>query len=122
MRRARHGRRPRAWATCPLTQAGFVRVSSNSRVVPEARTPGEALALLKRMTALRGHHFWIDDVELARSTFVEPARILGYRQVTDAHPVALALRHRGRLATFDRSIEAVIPAATKPSDALVVLS
>lgn len=33
------GNHEREWATCPLTQSGFVRVSSNQKVIPEAHTP-----------------------------------------------------------------------------------
>ena len=35
-------------------------------------------------------------------------RLLGHRQVTDAHLLALALRHRGRLAAFDRGIAELV--------------
>ena len=97
------------WATCPLTQSGFVRVSSNPRVIDEAKTPREAIRLLEQIVALPHHVFWRDDVALARSKFVAPERILGYRQVTDAHLLAVALRHGGRLATFDEGLRAIVP-------------
>ena len=41
-------------------------------------------------------------------------RIRGYRQVMDAHLLALTRRHGGRLATFDRKIAELLP---KRSDA-----
>jgi hypothetical protein len=53
------------FATCPVTQAGFVRVSSNQRAIPEARSPREAREILRRITALAGHVFWPDDIEIA---------------------------------------------------------
>ena len=39
--------------------------------------------------------------------------IMGYRQITDIYLLGLAIRHGGRLATFDRSIplKAVVGAA-----------
>jgi toxin-antitoxin system PIN domain toxin len=43
------------WATCPLTQSGFVRVSSNSAMVSDARSPQEAIQLLRRIVALPHH-------------------------------------------------------------------
>lgn len=104
------------WATCSVTQSGFVRVSSNKAVLPEAKTPQEALLLLRRITALSRHVFWVDDVALASSEHVEPSRLLGYRQVTDAHLLALALRHGGRLATLDAGVRELVPRGLKPAE------
>ena len=98
------------WATCPATQFGFVRVSSNRLVVREAKAPREAIALLARIVAQPGHVFWSDDVSIVDSAEIDAARIVGHRQVTDAHLVALAIRHGGRLATFDRGVGEVAPA------------
>ena len=89
------------WATCSVTENGFVRVSSNTRAIPEARSPGEAIALLRRMRALPGHEFWADDVSPADPAHASYQAVAGYRQVTDAHLLSLALRHEGALATFD---------------------
>jgi hypothetical protein len=104
---ARHGRT--GWATAPVVELGFVRVSSNLRVVPSAVSPQEAADMLRRITALAGHHFWRDDIRFAQSLHVALARVVGHQQVTDAHLVALALRHGGRLATFDRGVRALVP-------------
>lgn len=109
----------RGWATCPLTESGFVRVSSNRRVVPEARRPGEAILLLREMTSLRGHVFWADDTSIARSRWVAAERLVGHGQVTDAHLVALCLERKGRLVTFDGGVADVLP---KGIDADAVLT
>lgn len=93
-----------AWATCPLTQSGFVRVSSNPATTPEARTPAEAIALLERIVSHPDHVFWEDDISIARAQDLPRDFLLGHRQVTDAHLILLALRHGGRLATFDRGV------------------
>ena len=112
----------RGWATCPLTESGFVRVSSNRRVVPEARPPAEAMLLLRALTAFAGHTFWHDDISIARSRWVQADRIVGHGQVTDAHLVALTLRRRGRLVTFDRGVGDVLPSGVTSADTLVILS
>ncbi len=109
------------WATCPTTQGGFVRISSNHRVVPEARSPAECALLLRRIVGLEGHVFWPDDVSWIDSPFVDLERIVGYRQVTDAHLLALALRHGGRIVTFDRSLAALVPASVDASKAVIEL-
>lgn len=97
----------RGWATCPLTESGFVRVSSNRRVIPDARSPGEAIELLRRLRQQPGHSFWIDDIAISDCSEVDTTRLSGYRQVTDAHLVALAIRRGGRLVTFDQTVEAL---------------
>lgn len=91
------------WATCPLTESGFVRVSANP-VLPHAVTPAEALALLARLRQLDGHAFLDDDISLVASPHVDRGRIASHRQVTDAHLLAIARRHDARLATLDAGL------------------
>jgi uncharacterized protein len=100
------GRSGQPWATTPVTEAGFVRVSSNPSAIPTAVTPGEARSLLSQIRGVEGHVFFPDDVELVTGN--EPAlagRLVGHRQVTDAHLLALARRHGARLATLDHAVK-----------------
>ena len=60
----------KGWATCPVTESGFVRVSANRRVMPIATTPQRAIELLRRMTGLDGHTFWTDETSIARSRWI----------------------------------------------------
>ncbi len=89
------------WATCPLTESGFVRVSSNPIVLPSAIDVGAARGVLSALRAHPGHRFLVDDVSMSDGDV--PA-IAGYRQVTDAHLLTLARRRDVRLVTFDASI------------------
>lgn len=114
-------RRPLGWATCSIVELGFIRVSSNVRAVPAAVSPQEAASLLQRITALPGHRFWADDVQFAVSPQVARSRIVGHQQVTDAHLVGLALRHAGRLATFDRGVRALVAAGVQADSAVEVV-
>ena len=111
--------RNRGWATCPVTESGFVRVSSNRRAIPKACTPGEAIALLRRIRGLPGHVFWADEISPADPQAAPFGRVTGYRQVTDAHLLALALRHGGRLASFDRGLAEL--AGPEGRDAVAVI-
>lgn len=106
------------WSTCPLTQSGFVRVSSNPAAVSEARSPQEAILLLRRIVLLPHHEFWHDDVSFAAESFQEEIRLVGYRQVTDAHLLALARQRGGRLATLDGKIRSLVPRGNEASGAL----
>lgn len=109
------------WATSPVTQSGFVRVSSNRRVIPEAKTPAEAMLLLERIASLPDHRFWEDDVSLVGSQAIARDRLVGHRQVTDAHLLALAIRHEGRLATLDTGVERIVPEGFEAEEVVAVI-
>jgi uncharacterized protein len=109
------------WATCPLTESGFVRVSSNVAIVPEARTPQEAILLLRRIVALPHHEFWHDDVSFASSASLAEIPLVGHRQVTDAHLLTLALHRGGRLATLDGKIRSLVPRGRNKLKALCLV-
>lgn len=86
------------WATCPVTESGFVRVSSNPKVLASAISVEQARTVLRALRQHEGHRFLSDDVSIA-SDDIPP--LVGHRQVTDAHLLALARRHGTRLLTFD---------------------
>jgi toxin-antitoxin system PIN domain toxin len=112
--------RKSGWATCPLTQSGFVRLSSNAHILPGARSPREALAVLRRIVSLTGHVFWQNDISIAASEFIDETKLHGHRQITDAHLLAVALRHGGRLATLDRGIAHLVPSSYSAEDVVCV--
>jgi uncharacterized protein len=92
------------WATCPVTESGFVRVSSNPKVLPAAIGVEAARGVLSALRAIDGHRFLADDVSL---TDVDVPKIAGHRQVTDAHLLTLARRRQVRLVTFDAGVLAL---------------
>jgi toxin-antitoxin system PIN domain toxin len=85
------------WATCPITESGFVRVSANPKVLPSPIGVEPARAVLSALRAVDGHRFVADDVSIADA---DVPRISGHRQVTDAHLLTLARRRGMRLVTF----------------------
>lgn len=92
------------WATCPITESGFVRVSSNPIVLPSAIGVDAARGVLSTLRAHPDHRFLTDDISMGDS---DVPSIAGYRQVTDAHLLTLARRRGVRLVTFDSSILAI---------------
>ncbi len=110
------------WATCPTTESGFVRVSSNPRVLPEARSPHEAVLILRRIRALPAHVFWSEEVSIASQELVAAERLMSYRQVTDAHLLAVTLHRGGRLATLDRAVRNLVPPTFRERERVVVIS
>jgi len=91
------------WASCPLTQNGFVRIMSQSRYVRPIPA-SQALDMLEEAAATNHHEFWPDDISLLNRRAVDRTRIHGPRQLTDIYLLALAVKHQGRLVTFDDSI------------------
>jgi uncharacterized protein len=92
------------WATCPVTESGFVRVCSNPKVLPHTIDVAAARAVLAALRAAGGHRFLEDDVSL---TDDDVPTIHGHRQVTDAHLLTLARRRGMRLVTFDAAVAAL---------------
>jgi toxin-antitoxin system PIN domain toxin len=97
----------RRWATCPLTQLAFVRITSNAAFSRDALTPAEAITVLDRNLAHPRHVFWPDGIPLCADTLRPLDRLQGHRQVTDAYLLALASTRKGVLATFDAGIESL---------------
>jgi uncharacterized protein len=94
----------RGWATCPLTESGFVRVSSNPKVLPSPVGIEAARSVLVSLRAVPGHRFLVDDVSIADA---DVPGLAGHRQVTDAHLLTLARRHQVPLVTFDSGVLAL---------------
>ena len=91
------------WASCALTQNGFVRIISQPRY-PSPVSPAEAVERLLRATSTEHHEFWPCSLSLLDARQVNPRHIHGPRQVTDVYLLALAVEHGGRFVTFDRTI------------------
>ncbi len=86
----------KAWATCPLTENGLLRIGW-----PSAGTPAAVAELLASLRALPGYEFWPDDISLVDAGRVDSSRLLDSAQVADSYLLALALERGGKLATFD---------------------
>lgn len=91
------------WSSCPLTQNGFLRVVSQ----PKYSFPisiADAFENLRSNTQTEEHVFWPDDVSLLDERMINREHVLGSKQLTDVYLLALAVKHGGRLVTFDRGI------------------
>lgn len=106
--------RRKGWATCPVTEAGFVRVSCNPAAVRHTVTPLDAIGLLKNLCRLGSHAFWSLDRSIVELPETITDRLQGYRQVTDAMLLGAAMQRGGRLATLDGGIEGLVSSAERP--------
>ena len=101
---AQHGQP--AWATCPITQNGLLRIVGHVRYPNSSGTPAAVASTLASLCALPGHVFWPDDISLMDARYIDPSRLLSSAQVTDSYLLALACAHDGQLATLDRKLVA----------------
>ncbi len=108
------------WATCPITENGLLRVLSNPAYPGRRTTVADAAERLRRFQATGGHELWPDDVSLLDPGRVETAHLSGYRELTDAYLLALAVRRTGRLATFDRGVRLAAVLRATPSHVCLV--
>jgi len=114
---SRHG-----WATCPLTQTGFVRIVSNPAFSKSAVTARDAIHVLQENLKHRSHVFWADSVGVNEAASFTHDRLIGHKQVTDAYLIGLAHHHQGRLLTFDRGLGSLLPPALQKHSWIVCLS
>jgi toxin-antitoxin system PIN domain toxin len=91
------------WASCAITQNGFVRIISQPRY-PSPVHPAQAIERLAEAASTEHHEFWSCSVSLLNSNAIRPDRLHGPKQVTDAYLLALAVSYGGRFVTFDQSI------------------
>jgi toxin-antitoxin system PIN domain toxin len=92
------------WATCPLTENAFLRILGGGGYHGGLGSPMAVRPLLDALRSAPGHQFWPDDVSLmdARIFPTLPAT----KHLTDLYLLGLAVKHGGRFATFDQSIDA----------------
>ncbi|CAN5691074.1 type II toxin-antitoxin system VapC family toxin [soil metagenome] len=102
---------PRGWATCAVTQNGFLRIMTDPRsaVLDDGAT---VFASLRTLCRSSDHTFWPETVSLLDESLFDTSVLVSARQITDVYLLGLAVRMGGRLATFDRTIpwRAVKPA------------
>lgn len=93
----------RKWATCPQTQAGFLRVGAV--LLGSSRQSLQLLyAGLLHDCESPNHEFWPYSLDLRDATDIFKTRILGPNQITDLQLLLLAHKHHGQLVTLDAGI------------------
>jgi uncharacterized protein len=108
------------WATCPLTENGFVRTLTNLPRRGEFMSIPDTVARLRTFCASGHHEFWSDDVSLCDDDRFDAMRIRGHRQLPDVYLLGLAVAHHGRLVTFDGGIRLEsVKGATRGSLAVI---
>lgn len=95
---------PGRWATCPLTENGFLRTAASVARGASPLTVASLADALRTFRASGRHEFWTDEITLTDDALFDADAVLGHQLVTDVYLLALAVERGGMLATFDRRI------------------
>jgi hypothetical protein len=95
----------KGWGVCPFTEAGFLRVVSGLKYNKKV---ADVMAILEQIRQFEGYHFW--PISSASDSFLPltaqfRSRLVGYRQVTDAYLLGLAIAGKAALVTMDSGIQ-----------------
>ena len=93
-----------AWATCPITENGYVRIASHPNYPNRPGDVSTVLEIMHQFCSADGHHFWAEDISI--TTLLQPDVVVSHNQVTDLYLLGLAVHKGGKLATLDRRIPA----------------
>ena len=99
---ARHA--TRGWATCAITQSGFIRVMNQPALAKPGRTVAELAGALKQNLADPAHRLLARDFDFAEVLTRCNGGVVGHRQVTDAYLLTAAMRAGMKLLTFDSGV------------------
>ena len=91
-----------AWATCPLTENGFIRIASHPNYPNRPGDVTAVFAIFRQLCGAPGHRFWSEDISILQ--ILEPDAIITHAQITDVYLLGLAIHKRGKLATLDQRI------------------
>lgn len=91
-----------AWATCPMTENGFLRIASHPNYPNRPGDLPAVFAILSQLCEAPGHQFWGEDLSIL--DILKPDAIITHAQVTDVYLAGLAAHRKGKLATLDQNI------------------
>lgn len=109
----------KAFATCPLTENGLIRIIGHPRYPNSPGPPNAVLQSLVAIRALAGHTFWPDDLSFADAEFFALQLLSSHSRVTDSYLLALAHANGGRLATMDQKLATEVVQGGKKALALI---
>lgn len=97
------------FATCHVTQSGFVRISLNPKIsgVTVQVTAQDVLTMLNDFTSQENHSFWNDGPVETNSGLW--GTVTGHGQVTDLNLFLIARRNSGKFVTFDAALKTRLP-------------
>jgi toxin-antitoxin system PIN domain toxin len=110
--------RAAGWATCPMTEAGFIRLYAQPSLMGVELHLADACELIERNTSSPEHTFWPQTHPVSQMTPALRSRLTGHQQLTDAILLDLAIRNGGKLVTLDKRIARLLHENSPHRDAL----
>lgn len=112
---------PTGWATCALTESGYVRIVvstgfNNSKVKPVVAADYLREFLTDHAAT---HHFILDGVRIVDDKRYSLRHLTGHNQVPDLHLMALCQQNGLRLVTFDNGLRSSANALIQPPTNLI---
>ncbi len=106
------------WATCPLTENGFIRIASYPNYPNRPGDVPAVFSILRQVCESPGHHFWPEDLSILE--ILEPDAIVTHAHITDVYLLGLAVHKGGKLATLDQRIPAdVVPGGRQALELII---
>ncbi len=109
----------RAFATCPITENGLLRILSHPKYPNSPGPPSVVAQALANLRALPGHGFWADSISLMDADWVNASLLSNHARVTDSYLLALARSNGGQLASLDQKLATQAVAQGKAALALI---
>ena len=94
----------RRWASCPITENGFIRIASSASYPGSRANPALVADQLRAFQRASKHVFWEDLTSLLDPSVFRLEHLRSSKQATDIYLLGLAKRKRGKLATLDQHI------------------
>ena len=112
--------RTSGWATCAMTESGFIRIVSNPKYQADPMRPSAAASQLQKFCASGHHQYWTGMPSLRDDAVFALGAARGHRQITDVCLLGLAKTKSGALATFDRTIPLVAVKGARPEHLAII--
>ncbi|MFB5649900.1 TA system VapC family ribonuclease toxin [Leptospira wolffii] len=92
------------WATCPITENGFVRIFGSPKYPNGPGSEEKARELLSQLRLVRGHKFLHDDISISNLSIFPDLRFSLSKNLTDLYLLGLAANHSCKFVSFDAGI------------------
>lgn len=94
------------WATCPMTESGFLRLRTQYLKNTQS---GEFVDALFELETMKQNHrttytFWSDTIGFDDPTLFDAKQVAGHKQVTDSYLLGLCQQNGGTLVTLDKGM------------------
>jgi len=91
------------WATCPITENGFIRILAQNSYPDFEGNTEDAREMLDALVSFPGHQFWPDDLSIL-DTGALP-NLKAPKHLTDLYLLAIAIKRKGKFVTLDERID-----------------